>query len=63
MSKRWKCEQNDEDWFSITDNFINNAEYTMVVTVMEGEKEAQAALGIDSLIELRDHLNKTLEGL
>ena len=63
MEKRWKCEQNDADWFSITDGFVVRNDYTLAVTVAEGEEEAQALLGIDSLIELRDHLNKTLEGL
>lgn len=60
---KWKCVQNGDDYITISDELMFGQRFETMVSIREDDSYCQAAMSIDSLIEIRNHLTNLLEGL
>lgn len=60
---KWKCIQNGEDYLTVSDELMFGQRFETIFSIQEDDSYCQAAMSVDSLIEIRNHINKLLEGL
>lgn len=60
---KWKCVQNEDDYITISDELMFGQRFETIFSIQEDDSYCQAFMSVDSLIEIRNHINILLEGL